>query len=377
MSLTFLDHINLGWIWAKTYLPEAKRWHRKRHGQGIRVFYGFDQVPGPGDHAAGGIVKIQDLQRAYPNCQGDANVLYLVSSALPHHAVRMAAMAKRAGCAVVINQNGVAYPGWYGRGWKSHNRTMEKLLHMADYVFYQSAFCKISADKFLGKPDCPFEILYNPVDTRVFVPARERSLPGKRPRLLIAGSHQSRYRPAVALGVLQRLLDRFPDARLTIAGRLCWEKDPRIARRQLERDVEEAGLDGRVRISGPYSQQQAAGMFQQADLLLHTKYNDPCPRLVVEAMACGLPIVYSATGGVTELVGERAGVGIAAKCDWQRDHPPDPGKMAAGAAHVISHWDVFSREARRRAVVRFDVKPWIRRHQAVFKRLVAQIVKGT
>ncbi len=372
MSLTFLDHINLGWIWAKRYLPEAKRWRRKERGQGIRVFYGFDRVPVPCEHAAGGIVKIQDLQRAYPNCPQSADILYLVSSALPHHAVRMATLAKKAGCAIVINQNGVAYPGWYGRGWKAHNRPLKKLLHMADHVFYQSAFCKFSADKFLGKPVCPFEILYNPVDTRVFVPVQERSVPDRSPRLLIAGSHQSRYRPAVALGVLQRLLARFPGARLTIAGRLCWEKDPRVARRQLEEDIEEAGLGGRVRISGPYSQRQAVRLFQQADLLLHTKYNDPCPRLVVEAMACGLPVVYSATGGVAELVGGRAGVGISAKCDWQRDHPPDPDRMAAGAVHVVSHWKAFSREARRRAVVRFDVKPWIRRHQVVFQRLVAE-----
>jgi glycosyltransferase involved in cell wall biosynthesis len=113
-------------------------------------------------------------------------------------------------------------------------------------------------------------------------------------------------------------------------------------------------------------------LFLQAHLLLHTKYNDPCPRLVVEAMACGLPVVYSATGGVQELVGRQAGVGIPGRCDWRHDYPPDARQMADAVVHVVYRWEAFCRAARRRGVARFDVKPWILRHQAIFQRLMAQ-----
>ena len=70
---------------------------------------------------------------------------------------------------------------------------------------------------------------------------------------------------------------------------------------------------------------------RRADLLLHTKYNDPCPTVVLEAMASGLPVVYSASGGVPELVGEEAGVGIPAPFDWEHDHPPK-GRARRGGA---------------------------------------------
>ena len=40
--------------------------------------------------------------------------------------------------------------------------------HAADYVFWQSEFCKTTANKFLGKRKGPGEILYNCVDTNSF-----------------------------------------------------------------------------------------------------------------------------------------------------------------------------------------------------------------
>ena len=69
---------------------------------------------------------------------------------------------------IILNQNGVFYPGWYEKNWKKKNQEMAFLYHQADYVFWQSNFCKLSANKFLGKRIGPGEILYNAVDTSFF-----------------------------------------------------------------------------------------------------------------------------------------------------------------------------------------------------------------
>ena len=37
------------------------------------------------------------------------------------------------------------------------------------------------------------------------------------------------------------------------------------------------------------------------------KYKDPCPNSVIEAMSCGLPILYSNSGGLPELVNNGCG----------------------------------------------------------------------
>jgi glycosyltransferase involved in cell wall biosynthesis len=212
------------------------------------------------------------------------------------------------------------------------------------------------------------DILHNPVDTRVFVPVATR-LPGP-PTLLLAGSHQHAYRVRAALETLRHLSAHFPEARLLVAGRYAW-KGPREAeaRGEAEAMAHELGVRCRVEIRGAYTQEESPALLQSAHVLLHTKYNDPCPRLVVEAMACGLPVAFSASGGVPELVGDEAGIGVPAPLDWDRDHPPAPAALAAAAARVINDLARYSQAARRRATQRFDVTAWVQRHTEVFRRL--------
>src|SRR5206468_10667956 len=121
---------------------------------------------------------------------------------------------------------------------------------------------------------------------------------------------------------------------------------------------------------GTYTQAAAPDVFRSADVLLHTKYNDPCPGLVVEAMACGLPVVYSSSGGVPELVGQDAGIGLPAPLDWERQHPPEPEALAEAVIQVVDRLEDYREAARRRAVEAFDSRPWIARHLEVFRGLL-------
>ena len=57
------------------------------------------------------------------------------------------------GAAIVVNQNGVAYPAWAGLRTDEINEPLREALNAADYVFFQSEFCKSSADRFLGRRD--------------------------------------------------------------------------------------------------------------------------------------------------------------------------------------------------------------------------------
>ncbi len=370
MRLTVLDRINLSRLWLQTAFGEYHRWRKQSLGsEDIRVFYGFDHIPAADEQAFGGIVKLQDLQRICPNRPQGANILYLVSSALPDFAVRMAGLARKAGVKIVLNQNGVAYPGWFGNGWEQQNRPIGRLLHMADHVFYQSRFCRQSADRFAGRRHQAAEILYNPVDTTIFKPDGQAGGRKNGLHLLLAGSHQKYYRVKVAVEALRFVLRKVPEARLCIAGRCCWEKDASRALSQVRQLAVALGVDRQIDYVGPYTQAQAPALFNQAHILLHTKYNDPCPRLVVEAMACGLPVVYSDTGGVPELVGKDAGIGVRGPVDWHNDHPPDPEEIAAAVMEIVTHGERYAAAPRKRAVEKFDVRPWLDRHKALFADL--------
>lgn len=345
------------------YTRAALRWARllgpQQRQSGLRVFYGHDRVPAPGARVAGGTAKFQRLNQRFPNSPADFTLLYLGSTWLPRDLRPLLWLARRRGAAVVVNQNGVGYPGWAGDETEKVNRPYRLALHAADHVVYQSDFCRRSADEFLGNPGGTWEVLYNAVDMERFTPA-ERS-PDAGPVLLLGGDQTQAYRVELALQAFAAVLPAHPEARLLITGRLIGEIDSLI---------DQLGVRGSVELVGEYSQRDAPAVFRRAHLLLHTKVNDPCPSLVIEAMACGLPVVYPASGGVVELVGDEAGVGVPHRDSFERDEPPSPEALADAVARVVSDLPRYGTAARARAVERFALGSWLDRHDALFAELL-------
>ena len=344
------------------YSRAAARWARllaaRRAAPGLCVFYGHDRVPAPGERAAGGTAKAQKLAERFPNSPGDFSLLYLGSTWLPRDLRPLLWLARRRQAAIVVNQDGVAYPGWAGEQTDALNDTLRRALVAADHVLYQSEFSKRSADHFLGEPRATWEILPNAVDVQHFTPA-EVTVEGG-PVLLLGGDQTQAYRLELGLRTLAALTARHPDARLLITGRLVASPEPLI---------DELGLRGRVQLLGEYSQRDAPGIYRRAHVLLHTKVNDPCPTLVIEAMACGLPVVHPASGGTVELVGNVAGIGVLHPDGWERDEPPTAGALADAVDRVLGDLPRYSAAARERAVERFSLEPWLDRHRELFERL--------
>jgi glycosyltransferase involved in cell wall biosynthesis len=345
---------------VERYARAAWRWLRllTRRGAapGIRVFYGHDRVPAPGEAVAGGSGKFQRLAQRFPNSPTDFSLLYLGSTWLPRDVGALLGLARRRHIPVVVNQSGVAYPGWAGGGTERINDEFRRALLAADHVLYQSEFCKRSADEFLGVPSGSSEVLYNAVDVHEFTPGE----PPNDSTLLLAGDQTQAYRVEVAL----RALALLPEARLIVTGGLI--ADPQPLMREL-------GIVGRVELVGRYAQRDAPALYRGADVLLHTKVHDPCPTAVLEAMACGLPVVYAASGGTVELVGDDAGIGLSHPTSWQRDVPPAPDAFAAAVTCVLADRERYATAARRRAVERFALDPWLERHEEIFGALVTGV----
>lgn len=334
----------------------------------IRVSFGHSRMPGSQEIVSGGMVKFVTLQQIFPHTPRRFNILYLGSSSLPEDLPQVLDMARRKKARLVLNQNGVGYPAWAAADWETVNAPMKLVLHEAEYVFYQSQFCKMSADHFLGERDGAWEILYNPVDTGYFRPSP--TFPAGGLVLLSVGTAMDRYRFESALRTLGELVRRGVDARLVIAGRLAWNDDRAGLEAEVRGLVDALGVGHRLELLPPYSRAEAPGIFHRAHLLLHTKVNDPCPMVVLEAMACGLPVVYACSGGVPELVGEDAGIGVPDQASWEQILSPDPMKLADAVDQVAQGLRYRSRAARERAVEKFDLQPWLTRHREVFSSLV-------
>jgi glycosyltransferase involved in cell wall biosynthesis len=319
----------------------------------IAVFYGHRKLPAPGDPVEGGMVKFQRLQTTFPNRPRDFNLLYLGSSSLPSDEQEVIRLAERRRAPVVVNQNGVAYPGWAGERTDELNERLRAVLVRTRHVVYQSEFCKLAADRYLGEPPGSWEILHNAVDTTVFTPALEP--PAGGPVLLLGGDQTASYRLETAL----RTLALLPEARLLVTGTV-FDSGRHLA--------DELGLASRVLFTGRFAQREAPSIYRRAHLLLHPKVNDPCPNVVLEALASGLPVIHSESGGTPELVGD-AGIGIGSGTTWEQDVPPAPELLATAIDHVLERLPALRMEARARAE-RFDFAPWVERHRQLFAELV-------
>jgi glycosyltransferase involved in cell wall biosynthesis len=344
------------------YGRAAARWARLLAGgraqAGLRVFYGWDLIPAAGEPVAGGTAKLQKLAGRWPNSPTDFSLLYLGTTYLPRDLRQLLWVAGRRGAKVVVNQDGVAYPGWAGDRTDELNAPLRRALHRADHVLYQSLFSKRSSDAFLGVPDCPWEILPNAVDMETFTPGRA---PGDGPVVLLGGDQTQEYRLELGLETFRHVLDAHPGARLLVSGRLVSDPGPAIAR---------LGLGSAVDLTGRYAQREAPDVYRRAHVLLHTKVNDPCPTAVIEAMACGVPVAYPASGGTVELVGDEAGVGVPHSDGYDRDEPPPADALAAAVSAVLAERERLSAGARRRAVERFALADWLDRHAELFASLV-------
>jgi glycosyltransferase involved in cell wall biosynthesis len=136
----------------------------------------------------------------------------------------------------------------------------------------------------------------------------------------------------------------------------------------MQRRIEQDGLQNVVEIVGPYSPSVTPTLFNRAHIFLHVKYSDVCPSVVIEAMACGLPVAFSATGGTPELIGD-AGIGVETPQNWDHPQPPGADALADAVIRIAANRDELAARARRRAVANFDLQPWLARHEAVFREL--------
>lgn len=305
-------------------------------------------------------MKIARLAEEFPHAERGFAGLYFGSQLLPRDFKALIRIARATGRPTFVNQNGVAFPAWYRGDPELVNAPMRVALQRADVVIYQSEFCRQSAAMFLGATDAHELVLHNPVDTAVFQPGAFQESSQKT--LLLGGTQSVFARIETAVMTLRCLHDDGrTDFDLRITGDLSRCVDEPAADSRTRRLLRRTGLEGHVKLTGPYERDEAPAIFTSSYLLLHTAANDPCPNIVLEAMACGLPVVHPTNGGTPELVGP-AGVAVPAESRFDVYPGGDPGDYAGAVLIVEQQRATLGALGRERAVNLFDMELWLSRH---------------
>ena len=178
-----------------------------------KIFYG-----GAYSGSFGGtLVKIQRLNKFFLNRIFNFNLLYCLSNS-PYIFSFILKIAIKNRIPVIHNQNGYFYNAWYKNNWKSRNLEMSKQYKIANYVFYQSRFCKINSIKFLGTRSGPSEILYNAVDINKFKPKSQKRIKSTL-KILMTGIYNDHLGYSVEFAIKAlHLINKKNNACLFLAG---------------------------------------------------------------------------------------------------------------------------------------------------------------
>jgi glycosyltransferase involved in cell wall biosynthesis len=223
--------------------------------------------------------------------------------------------ALRAGFPTVVTPHGVAFIE--SRQQKRHSWDVVGFLKMSmlnamERKVFRNASDMIIISKYLTNVygsmlEARAHFIENPIDPSFFEIQRAPE-PG---RLLFVGTVVPRKRVHDLVAALTRVLGPSDSSnaakstwrealQLRIAGPLTDPGSVELVRKA----VESAGLQQRVHFLGPVTQAELLDEYARAQILLLASREETAPQVIAQAMACGLPTVASAVGGVPFLVKE-------------------------------------------------------------------------
>ena len=87
-------------------------------------------------------------------------------------------------------------------------------------------------------------------------------------------------------------------------------------------------------------------------------------------MSCGLPVLYSDSGGIPELVDNKSGVSLEVNSNWDTIETPRTKDIVEGMIKIMNNNKSMSEAARTRASEKFDIKNWLERHKVIFNLML-------
>ncbi len=146
-----------------------------------------------------------------------------------------------------------------------------------------------------------------------------------RPRIVCLGRLVERKGVADVV----RALAEVPGAELVVAGgppAHALHADP--SARDLWRLAERLGVSGRVTLRGGLGRDEVPPLLRSADVVVCAPWYEPFGIVPLEAMACGVPVVASAVGGMIDTVVDGVtGVHVP---------PRDPARLAAALRELLT-----------------------------------------
>ena len=307
-------------------------------------------------------VKVKRLKNLFKSSRFNPNIIYCLSNCIYSYNYIIEKYIKFK-IPIIYNQNGIFHKVWYKGDIGSKNKEMEFYLKNSDYVFYQSKFCKKCCDQIIYKRTKDFKILYNAVNTNFFflLDAKETSC---IPILKIGIYNQENaWRLVDSIETIhkanQLVANKFS---LSIVGPI-----DKLTRKRIYELVDKYNMSKDIFLIGKTHQNKLVEIMQRHKILLSTKIYDPCSNSIIEAMACGLPVIFHNSGGNFELVKD-AGWSFGEKLLSIKTLKINKSDLLSILTNItIQEIPYKSKLARLRAEKYFNISKWEIEHRKAFK----------
>jgi colanic acid/amylovoran biosynthesis glycosyltransferase len=189
----------------------------------------------------------------------------------------------------------------------------------------------------LGADPRKTHVIRQGVDPTLYAPAASNGLPrGSELHVLSVGWLKWMKGHEYALEAIGRLVAEGVPVRYEILGSVPPELCGVMGERErLLHTVADLGLDQHVRLLGDGSADAVIAHLRSADVLLHPSVDEGFPNVILEAMACGVTIVATDCGGVTEALTDGVEGFVVA--------PRDPAALAAALRRLWAEPELCAR----------------------------------
>jgi glycosyltransferase involved in cell wall biosynthesis len=310
----------------------------------------------------GGKIKLFHLKSVLRETPS-ANILYLVSSALPSGWLWALLFFKFNGRKFVLNQNGVYHSGFLPYLYPLANLSNRLLYINADYIIYQSQFCKKMAINYLDKKRKSSCIMLNPATNN----QGKHSKTKKMFVISLMGNQQNKERVKIALEAISKIKAHNIKFVFNIYGHLNWTENKKRNICELKKDIENQNLTECVKYKGYYSRKKISKILNETSVLLHTQSFDASPTTVSEAIAAMIPVVYIKNGGTPEIVG-KAGIGVNYRSSTYKNPGYFPEKLAHALIQIKKNYKKYQKLAIQQRA-KLSVTTWQQKHIKIFKKL--------
>jgi glycosyltransferase involved in cell wall biosynthesis len=202
----------------------------------------------------------------------------------------------------------LVYPQTHTPASRAYYAAAGESARRAERVIAVSQRTASDAVRLLGVDPARIRVIYEAADPH-FVPrpfdelaplAKLLGLDGQRPYVLFVGTLEPRKNIPLLIEAFARVRARYPDLQLVLVGSRGWSDAPIFAAH------DRSGVGGAAHFVGWLEARDLAVLYSQAAVFVLPSLYEGFGLPVLEAMACGAPVVCSNAGPLPEVAGSAA-----------------------------------------------------------------------